>query len=89
MSDVEKSVIYLDNTLNAKKLLNYLVRFFEVLDKFCEVYFQYKYPNTVNRFAEDPFTEIANVSEYIIKVSKFIKVRVSVYYATMKKVRTL
>ena len=78
MSDVEKSVIYLDNTMNAKKLLNYLVRFFEVLEKFCEVYFQCNYPNTVNRFAEDPFTEIANVSDYIIKLSKFIKVRVSV-----------
>ena len=78
LGDVQRSVIYLDGDGNAKKLLNYLVRFFEILDKFCDVYFHYKLPNNINRFNNYTCEEIENVCGYLIQIVNFIKVRVSV-----------
>ena len=78
LGDVQRSVIYLDGDGNAKKLLNYLVRFFEILDKFCDVYFHYRLPNAINRFNNNTCEEKENVCGYLIQIVNFIKVRVSV-----------
>ena len=75
---VKDSVIYLDEETKRKKLLNYLIRFFEVLCKFCKVYFEYECRYVVNRFNHDSAFEIKNVCEFLLDIIKFVKVRVSV-----------
>ena len=76
---VKGSLIYLEDEVKRKKLLNYLVRFFEILEKFCSVYFDYKYPSTINRFSNDTVSETKKVCDCISDLVKVIKVRVSVF----------
>ena len=75
---VKQSVQYLDEDLKQKKLLNYLVRFFEVFCKFCEVYFDYKCRYVVNRFNHDSVAELKNVCDFTLDILRLVKVHVSV-----------
>ena len=75
---VKDSVIYLDEETKRKKLLNYLIRFFKVLCKFCEVYFKYKCRYVVNQFNHDSASEIKNVCDFLLDIIKFVKVHVGV-----------
>ena len=71
-------VIYVDTDTNRKKLMNYCIRFFEILEKFANVYLDYKKPNNINRFNPDTAAELKKVCECTSKILKFIKVWVSV-----------
>ena len=73
-----QSVIYVDADTNRKKLMNYCIRFFEILEKFANVYLDYKKPNNINCFNPDTAAELKKVCECTSEILKFIKVRVSV-----------
>ena len=78
VENVKQSIVYIDGDINRQKLLNYLIRFFEVFEKFVDVYFKYKFPHKINRFAHDSSAELRNVCDCVKDVMKFVKVRVSV-----------
>ena len=75
---VKQSVQYIDEDLKRKKLLNYLVCFFEVFCKFCKVYFDYKCQYVVNHFNHDSAAELKNVCDFTLDILRLVKVRVSV-----------
>ena len=78
LEHVKKSVRYIDEETKRKKLLCYLIRFFEVFCKFCEVYFNYKPKCTIDRFNHNSAAEVNNVCEFTTELLKLVKVRVSV-----------
>ena len=75
---VKQSVQYIDEDLKRKKLLNYLVHFFEVFCKFCKVYFDYKCRYVVNRFNHDSAAELKNICDFTLDILRLVKVHVSV-----------
>ena len=75
---VRQSVIYVDADTNRKKLLNYCIRFFEILEKFANVYLDYKKPNNINHFNPDTTAELKNVCKCTSEILKFINMWVSV-----------
>ena len=70
--------MYINEEVNRKKLLNYLIRFFEICDKFTHVYFNYKHPTKIDRFNKNIPAELNNVCGALTDILKIIKVRVSV-----------
>ena len=85
VQNVDDSVRYIDEDVNHRKLLNYTMRLFEVLEKFVDVYVNYKYPHNLNRFANDSVAEIHNVCQCLRDIIKIIKVCVSVTLRTNPK----
>ena len=80
VQNVKDSVKYIDEEYKRRKLLNYLMRMFEVFEKFVDVYIQYKYPNDLNHFATDSVSEILKVCDCLKDIMKMVKVRVSVIF---------
>ena len=74
----KKSVDYLDHDDCSRKMLNYLVNFFEILQKFSDVYFNYTLNNDIKRFCHNVPLEIKHVCTFIDSIVKFIKIRISV-----------
>ena len=58
LEQCKKSTVYLLDETNAKKLLAFLVRIYEVMMRFTRVYFGYEYPHSINTFASDISEEI-------------------------------
>ena len=58
LEQCKKSTVYLSDETNAKKLLAFLVRIYEVMTCFTRVYFGYEYPHSINTFASDITEEI-------------------------------
>ena len=78
LENCKKSVDYLDHDECSKKMLNYLVNFFEILQKFSDVYFKYTQNNNINRFAHNVPFEIKRVCKFLDAIVKFIKIRITV-----------
>ena len=73
LEQVEHSIIYLPDVTNQKKLLCFLCRLYEVMKKFCVVYFGYTRPSEINKFATDVSKEIRNaclLNKNIIRLTK-------------------
>ena len=78
LEQCKKSTVYLSDETNAKKLLVFLVRIYEVMTCFTRVYFGYKYPHSINTFASDISEEIKKACLYNQEVMRITKVHVSV-----------
>ena len=79
IGDIQLSIKYLDEDMKRRKLLNYLIRFFEVWEKFAKVFFSgYALESDINRFADDTKTELNKVCCCLIDILKIVKVRVHV-----------
>ena len=80
VNHVKKSIIYIDEDRNRRKLLNYLIRFFKVFEKFVHVYLDYKYPHDLNRFAPDSVAEINKACNCVKDILHIVKAHVSVFF---------
>ena len=78
LEQCKKCTVYLSDETNAKKLLAFLVRIYEVMTRFTRVYFGYKYPHSINTFASDISEEIKKACLYNQEVMRITKVCVSV-----------
>ena len=79
MMHIKDSVKYLDEDVQKRKLLNFLIRLFEILEKFAKIYLDnYKLESNINRFAHDTEAELQKVCCCLLEILKIIKVRVSV-----------
>ena len=79
IGDIQLSIKYLDEDMKRRKLLNYLIRFFEVWEKFAKVFFSgYAFESDINRFADDTKTELNKVCCCLIDILKIVKVCVHV-----------
>ena len=58
LDNVKRATVYVTNDCTKRKLLNYICKLYEILSKFTDVYFGYKYPGVINKFAEDCDAEI-------------------------------
>ena len=88
LEQCKKSTMYLSDETNAKKLLAFLVRIYEVMTRFTRVYFGYKYPHSINTFASDVSQEIKKACLYN-QVMRITKVRVSVLLCNDHKVQDI
>ena len=79
IGDIQLSIKYLDEDMKRRKLLNYLICFFEVWEKFAKVFFSgYALESDINRFTDDTKTELNKVCCCLIDILKIVKVRVHV-----------
>ena len=78
LEQCKKSTVYLSDETNAKKLLAFLVRIYEVMTRFTRVYFGYEYPHSINTFSSDISQEIKKACLYNQEVMRITKVHVSV-----------
>ena len=79
MMHIQDSLKYIDEDVQKRKLLNFLIRFFEILEKFSKVYLvNYNLQSNINRFAQDTEAELQKVCSCVLDILKIIKVRVSV-----------
>ena len=79
IGDIQLSIKYLDEDMKRRKLLNYLIHFFEVWEKFAKVFFSgYALESDINRFTDDTKTELNKVCCCLIDILKIVKVRVHV-----------
>ena len=89
LKQCKKSTVYLSDETNAKKLLTFLVRIYEVMTHFTRVYFGYEYPHSINTFASDVSQEIKKACLYNQEVMRITKVRVSVLLCNDQKVQDI
>ena len=75
---VKRATVYVTNDCMKHKLLNYICKLYEILSKFTDVYFGYKYPGVINKFAKDCDAEIKQGCVFVQELCRIIKIRVSV-----------
>ena len=79
VGDIQQSIKYLSEEIKCRKLLNYLIRFFEVWQKFCQTFFpNYGLQSNINRFTDDTVQELNKVCTYLLEILKIVKVCVHV-----------
>ena len=63
------------------KILTYMIKMHEVVNRYCEVYFKYNVTNIVQVLAgsETYKEKIVSMCKFLVAISKFIKVRVHVF----------
>ena len=90
IGNIQLSIKYLDEESKRRKLLNYLIRFFEVLEKFAQVYFaNYKLQSDIDQFAHNTELELHKVCGCLLEILKIVKVHVHVLFVIMSKLMTL
>ena len=89
LKQVERSLIYLPDVTNQKKLLCFLCRLYEVMKKFCVVYFGYTPPSETNKFATDVSKEIRNACLLNKSIIRLTKIRLHVLLAGDAKAQTI
>ena len=76
IGNIQLLIKYLDEEPKCHKLLNYLIRFFEVWEKFAQVYFtNYKLQSDIDRFTHNTKLELNKVCCCLLEI---VKVRVHV-----------
>ena len=89
LEQVEHSIIYLPDVKNQKKLLCFLCRLYDVMKKFCVVYFGYTPPSEINKFATDVSKEIRNACLLNKNIIRLTKIRIHVLLAGDAKAQTI
>ena len=89
LEEVECSTVYLPDVTNQKKLLCFLCRLYEVMSKFCLVYFGYKLPSEINKFVTNVCNEIKNACLLNKNIIRLTKIRLHVLLAGDAKVQTI
>ena len=79
IGNIQLLIKYLDEESRRRKLLNYLIHFFEVWEKFAQVYFaNYKLQSDIDRFTHNTELELNKVCGCLLEILKIVKVRVHV-----------
>ena len=74
---------------NQKKLLCFLCRLYEVMQKFCVVYFGYTPPSEINKFVTDVLKEIRNACLLNKNIIRLTKIRIHVLLVSDAKAQTI
>ena len=78
LEQVKNSTKYLTNEINQRKLLGFIINFFEAMNRYNNVYFGYKKEGTLNKFSPDPCEEIIKSCLYLQDICRITKTRISV-----------
>ena len=65
LKNTKKSVEFIENNLNKKKLLMFYSKFYEVMNWYSNVFLGYKYPGTINLYSVNVEAEIKTGTLYI------------------------
>ena len=74
LDNVKRATVYVTNDCTKRKLLNYICKLYKILSKFTDVYFGYKYPGVINKFAEDCDAEIKQGCVFVQELYRIIKI---------------
>ena len=79
LGEMQQSIKYLNKEMKRRKLLNCLIWFFEVWEKFVQTFFpNYALQSNINHFTDDTEIELNKVCSYLLEILKIVKVRVHV-----------
>ena len=79
IGNIQLLIKYLDEEPKCRKLFNYLIHFFEVWEKFAQVYFaNYKLQSDIDRFTHNTKLELNKVCGCLLEILKIVKVCVHV-----------
>ena len=78
LQQVKSSTKYLTNETNQRKLLGFVINFFEAVNRYNHVYFGYKKTSNLNKFSEEPCEEIIKTCLYLEDICRIAKTRISV-----------
>ena len=67
LENTKKSVEFIENNLNKKKLLMFYSKFYEVMNHYSNVFFWYKYPGTINMYTQNVEAEIKSGTFFFIQ----------------------
>ena len=85
LENCKKSTPYLNSDVSKKKLVHFYLKFYEVLNRFADVYLDYKYPGKINLFNRNIDQEVKTASLYIQELCRVIKIRLAVSLQTNGK----
>ena len=85
----KKSVDFMNNFLNKKKLLLFYTKLYEVLNKFATTFFGYTYPGQMNLYASDVNKELKTCSLYLQELSRVIKIHLAPFLQREKRAHVI
>ena len=87
IENTKKSLQFIENILNKKKLLQFYGKYYEVMNRYSNVFLGYKYPGTINLYAQNVDAEIRNGALYIQELIRVIKIRMPLFLRLQKDKR--
>ena len=79
IGNIQLLIKYLDEEPKRRKLLNYLIHFIEVWERFAQVYFaNYKLQSNIDQFTHNTELELNKVCGCLLEIMKIVKVCVHV-----------
>ena len=84
LENTKKSVEFIENNLNKKKLLMFYSKFYEVMNHYCNVFLGYKYPGTINMYAQNVEAEIKSAALFIQELIRVIKIHMPLFLCLQK-----
>ena len=84
LEHTKKSLHFIENILNCKKLLMFYGKFYKVINRYSNVFLGYKYPATINLFAGNVNEEIRRGALYIQELIKIIKICMPLFLRLQK-----
>ena len=78
LEQVKNSTKYLVNETNQRKLLGFVINFYEAVNRYNHVYFGYKKEGNLNKFSDNPCDEIIKSYLYLQDICRIAKTPISV-----------
>ena len=78
LEQVKNSTKYLTNETNQRKLLGFVINFYEAVNRYNHVYFGYKKEGNLNKLSDNPCDEIIKSCLYSQDICRIAKTRISV-----------